>query len=140
METGLRLQAGRLYDSTNSVGKEMVRRSVSTLCSRSCAAIQRQAQSAAATRADGAEGGAALGEGAQGTTRLVEAGLPGILAAVMALRQCLSRQATSIFFSFFLSLCIIYYVSFHPILSRFTHLLIFRISVVLFLACAPLII
>ena len=32
VETGLRLLAGRLSDSTNSVDKEMAKRSVSALC------------------------------------------------------------------------------------------------------------
>ena len=101
VEAGLRLLAGRLSDSTNSVDKEMVKRSVSALCCHSCAAVQDQAPSAAtkstkaasaaAAAANGAAGGAALGEDAQGTARLVEAGLPGILTAVLALRQCLSR-------------------------------------------------
>ena len=90
VETGLRLLDRRLSDSTNSVDKEMVKKSVSALCCHSCAAVQEQAQSAAAIS------GTALGEGEQGTTRLVEAGLLGILSAVLALRQCLSRQATSI--------------------------------------------
>ena len=119
VETGLRLLAGHLSHSTNSVDKEMVKMSVSALCCHSCAAVQEQAQSAAtkstkaAAAANGAAGGAALGEGAQGTARLVKAGLPGILTAVLALRQCLSRLATSSFclsFSLYRSIYNIYYV------------------------------
>ena len=124
VETGLRLLAGHLSHSTNSVDKEMVKMSVSALCCHSCAAVQEQAQSAATkstkagAAANGAAGGAALGERAHGTARLVEAGLPGILTAVLALRLCLSRQATSSFclsFSVAIDLYIIY-------LSRFVHL------------------
>ena len=58
---------------------EVVKRSVSALCVRACLAIREQGQGAEAS---------ASGEG---RARLVEAGLPQALSAVLSLQQGLSR-------------------------------------------------